>query len=641
MASPAPDGSDTPVTLTGAGPAGLTAPFFPRSPMAAVWIGLAVLALCGLLHHFTWLGPVDVQRLQADGSSSPVTFPYVTDTPPGAELRFAFTVRKGPLSQPSVVIVPDDHFVSLSVNGAEVPLTGIRPEGLDDYLRGFHFPLGRYLEPGDNTVEARVINRGGVGGLDVRADPRDGRSVLELLAACAAFLVAVAGAMRRLRFRWSTVGIWVGLLGVRLAYLIVTPFNVREHDVGGHLEYVQFILDHGRFPRASEGYLAYHPPLYYGVAAAQWKLLSLAGVARDAILRSLQAQSLAYELGFVVLSIGTAKLWLDRIPDDAFGRRLSSRGALTALLAVLLLVWPSTVIHSVRLGNDDLTYLLFAAGLYFASRWWLGSRDRDLYLAGLFAALGMLTKTNGVLLFAVLGVLFVVRLGFVDGERRAMTYVRRAWPVAAFFVVSTGLNLGGAIVETVSGRRPSLLVGNAAGITEKLDVGNRAENYLWFDLRTFVTQAFTSPGDDAKGRQFFWNYTFKTGLFGEFTYAHPVLWNLAVVLSVAFLLLLVLVAVGLCLASAKEWVGELPLLVVAALLTAGLAYLRMSMPKACSNDFRYIVPVIAPFVYLVVKAVIVFRRRGWTRLARTTCALGWGFALLSATFFVVLAAVEY
>jgi hypothetical protein len=609
--------------------------------LAAVWLGLGVLVVCGVLHHFTWLGPVDVRLRNADGSSSPVTFPYVADTRADAVLEFDFTIRKGPLTQPSVLILPDDHFLSLSVNGMEVPLTGISPEGLDDYRRGFRFPIGRYLEPGDNAVGARVLNRSGVGGLDVRADPHDGRNLLELLTAGAAVLTVVGGALRRLRFRWSTVGIWVSLLAVRLGYLTVTRFNVREHDVGGHLEYIEYIVKRGWLPRASEGYLTYHPPLYYVLAALQWKLLSLADVSRDAILRSLQAQSLAYELGFVVLSIGTAKLWLDRIPDDAFGTRLSSRAALTALLLVLLLVWPSTVIHSVRLGNDDLTYLLFAAGLYFASRWWLGSRDRDLYVAGLFAALGMVTKTNALLLFAVLGVVFVARLGIVERERRAMTYVTRAWPMAAFFVVSTGLALGGAIVDTLSGRRPSVLVGNAGGITNLLDVGNRAENYLWFDLGTFVTQAFTSPGDDAKGRQFFWNYALKTGLFGEFTFDHPALRNLAVVLSVAFLLLLVLVAIGFSLASTKEWLDELPLLAAAVLLTLGLVYLRMSMPKACSNDFRYILPVIAPFLYLVVKAVIVYRRRGWTRLARATSLVGWAFALLSATFFVVLAIAEY
>ena len=608
--------------------------------LAAVWIGLGALALCALLHHFTWLGPVDVKLRNADRSLSPVHFPYVADTPPNATLEFTFTMRKGPLTQPSVVIVPDDHFVSLSVNGKEVPLTGVSAEGLDDYVRGFHFPIGAYLRAGDNTVEARVLNRGGVGGLDVRGDPHDGRSVLELLGAVSAFLAVVAGAMRRRGFRWPAVGLWGSLLAVRLGYLTVTPFNVREHDVGGHLEYVEYIVKRGWLPRSSEGYLFYHPPLYYALAAVQWKLFALADVSRNTILRLLQAQSLLYELGFVVFSIATAKLWLDRIPDDAFGSRLTSRGGLTALLMALLLVWPSTVIHSVRLGNDDLTYLLFGAGMYLASRWWLGARDRDLWLAGLFAGLGMVTKTNGILMFAVLGVVFVVRL-FVDRERRAMTYVKRFWPVAAAFVLSTGIDLGGAIVDTLAGRRASVLVGNASAIPESLNVGNRAENYLWFDLGTFVKQAFTSAGDDAKGRQFFWNYAFKTGLFGEFTYNHPLLWNLAVVLSVAFLILLVLAVIGFCLSRAKEWLDELPLVVAAVLLTAGLAYLRISMPKACSNDFRYVLPVIAPFVYLIVKAAIVYRRRGWTRLAQATSALGWAFALLSAMFFVVLTIAEY
>jgi hypothetical protein len=72
------------------------------------------------------------------------------------------------------------------------------------------------------------------------------------------------------------------------------------------------------------------------------------------------------------------------------------------------------------------------------------------------------------------------------------------------------------------------------------------------------------------------------------------------------------------------------------ILFAGLAALRMTLPMACSNDFRYILPVLTPALYLYVRGVIVFRERGWTRLATTGALAGWSFAACSALFFAVL-----
>ena len=60
------------------------------------------------------------------------------------------------------------------------------------------------------------------------------------------------------------------------------------------------------------------------------------------------------------------------------------------------------------------------------------------------------------------------------------------------------------------------VVGNAGGNDNSVLVRNNPGNFLFFDLRTFLTQPYTDPWHDELGRQFFWNYLAKTSLFGEF-----------------------------------------------------------------------------------------------------------------------------
>jgi len=605
------------------------------------FVGLAlILAIGALLHPWTVIPIANPTLRMGEGPGTPIAFPYSAPIPAGQVTEFVFTIHAGRLTQRSIVFVPDDHFVSLSVNGRDVPLDGVDPKQRDDYRRGFRFPIGAYLRPGDNAVVARVLNRNGVGGLDVDSDPHDWRNVAEGVSAVGAFLLLLGVALRRLEVTWAITAPLLAGVALRFGYLSVTPSWLRDHDVAGHLEYIEYILNHHSLPPPYGGWSFYHPPLYYVLSAGLWKVMTLVGVrSRDAILCALQVQSMLYQLGFLAFSLRTASLWIGRLPDAAFGARLSSRTGIVALMATLLCVWPSGIIHSVRIGNDDPFYLLFAAGLYFASRWWVDGRDRDLHVAAGFGAIGMFTKSNSLLLFIVLGVLLVARFA-LDRQRRVVPYLRLAWPGAAMFVVSAGAALGRAVADMSSGKRQNLLMGNVHSLQANLVVGDQAQNFLWFDAKAFVTHAFMSPVDDAMGRQFFWNYALKTSLFGEFSFDHPRLWDLAVVISVLLLFIVALAVLGVALGSRNDWLDDLPALVTTATLVGGLAAIRMALPLSAVGDFRYIVPVLTPAIYLFARSLVSFRQRGWTWVAWTGSLAGWSFAACSALFFVIVTATQ-
>jgi hypothetical protein len=137
---------------------------FPRFPHLASLIAAIVLLLAGYLHQLTHIEIVNASLDVADGPARSISFPYSAEFPADPILEFAFVIRKGPLTQTSIVFVPDDRFMSLSINGHDVPLSAVDPKTLEDYRRGFALRIGPYLQPGDNSVVARMLNRGGLAG---------------------------------------------------------------------------------------------------------------------------------------------------------------------------------------------------------------------------------------------------------------------------------------------------------------------------------------------------------------------------------------------------------------------------------------------------------------------------------------------
>ena len=606
----------------------------------SLWPALVVLLLAALLLGSRELSPVGLTVKKNDGPQLPTHFPYLAELPQGTALEFTFVVHRGPLTARTIVFIPDDHFESLFVNGQPIPLDSVPPQQRDDYHSGFRFPLGAHLRMGDNIVVARVINSGGgKAGLDVQSDTRDWVRLVANVSAASALLILGAASMRLLGFEWPLAAIYALGVAVRLAYLRVTPFSLRTHDGEGHIEYVEYILRHHSLPGPYDGWVFYHPPLYYVLGALTWRVITSMGITSyHTILRGLQLQSMVYQLGFVAFGILTTDLWIQRLPDSTFGRRLLSRSGLRALCAALLCVWPSAIVHSARVGNDDLLDLCFGGGLYFVSLWWASGRDRDLNWAAIFGALGVVTKTNALLLFIVLAILLVVRFGS-DSPLNVRLYARRAFIPFVLFLTSAGAALGRALLDTMSGKRGNLLVGNADRLPTSLLVANGAENYLWFDTKSFVTHAFVDFAGRDSGREFFWNYTFKTSLFGQFDFPSVSLSNLAVCASFLFLLILLCFLVGIAATPRSCLWADLPATVTVLTLVVGLAALRVSKPALCSNDFRYILPILPPFLYLYVRGVSRLRDFGWSRLSIVGAICGWSFAATSLAFFAILAVI--
>jgi 4-amino-4-deoxy-L-arabinose transferase-like glycosyltransferase len=406
---------------------------------------------------------------------------------------------------------------------------------------------------------------------------------------------------------------------VRIAYLNVTPYTVRSHDVGehsGHAQYIEYIAHNLSLPARDLSDQTYHPPLYYIVSAVFYDIFSAFKLQSDAIYKNLQFLSILYSMGFLIAAILLLKKYISNKP-------------ILIVSTLVLSFWPSLIIHSVRIGNDPLFYLFFSLALLFLFDWFDTGDAGRLLLFGAFTTFSILTKANGIMLIALFGILALI---LFFREKNKIAFIVKLVPVIVVFAFALAYTFLFPLMEMGGGHKDVSLISRSAGLPEGLFVGNEPKNYLYIDLKTFTQEPFTSPWDDQFGRQFYWNYYFKTALFGEFSFSGAIVRNSAMIVSVLFLGILVYMLVFAFSLRKGENKNILPLFISILVLQAIAIVFRIYIPCSCSTDFRYMVPIIIPFIVFFGKGIDFFREKKLYVFEYAGYAIGIGFALFSAIF---------
>jgi hypothetical protein len=323
---------------------------------------------------------------------------------------------------------------------------------------------------------------------------------------------------------------------------------------------------------------------------------------------------------------------------------------LQILACLLLAVWPSEVMASARLGNDEMTYFLFSISLYCLYSWSIAyKRFRLLLLSIFFASLTTLVKLTGLLLFPLILLTFVYKT--INSYQKY--YTKRNLLASVVFAMVLAISLVYPIVRSIHETGSPRIIGNSAIFdTERISIyglKNNPENYLFFDLKSFVSSPFLSMSEDYTGRQYFWNYLLKSSLFGQFslksTSYHvnlffsseikrsielilramnepPVLAFMTSFVNLVFLLMLLFALFGSLKEQRKEKGGTFCLFFNLIISIAALMYVRYTYPYSSSNDFRYILPAVISFIYFYVEAIEILRLQKYRRLV----ILGYGLA---------------
>jgi 4-amino-4-deoxy-L-arabinose transferase-like glycosyltransferase len=439
-------------------------------------------------------------------------------------------------------------------------------------------------------------------------------------------IVAVAALLRRLRFDAGTILVVLGGVWLYLGYLGYTAYTERNYDAGAQLEYIEFIVKNHRLPKADGCFVCHHPPLYYVLGAFAYAIFQRVRLIPPA--DGLQLYSLVLCIGFIVFGA-------------LLSRELAKDRREVQLATALVVFWPYGVHNSVRVHNDSLVSTLLVASLWLTVRFARRDRPRDLYLAGFVGALAILTKTSAIVIVVVLALLLAHRLFRAPDKLRTLG---RGLLVGGMLAAALFLNAvrKDAPLEREPAPRGALcekLLGSACHIGEHQFVGNKAKNYLWFDLKSFVEEPYFIAERDVAGRQYFWNDLLKSSLFGthntvpdrETSYEL----NKYMAMGMNWLLLGMTGYLGAGLvAMRKEERRRFALIGLFVVLSiVFLAGFKILVPAPHHNDFRHVFPVVVPMAIVYAASVARFRRSS-ALLSGLGLALAGAFVALSIAYFV-------
>lgn len=539
----------------------------------------AVLLLYG--GSFTGLRLVEGTYRFGDKPAEELHLPLRTESVAGQEkLTVDLTAEAGRVHAGLYRVEFDDCLEEVLVNGKAMTGSALPSCNLDS---GVDLPLGRHLRTGLNHIVVRIKDTGGQARFSLsvsRTDPlRLAVTAGILLLLTAGFLCLVRGSrfFRATRDAWT---FWMGGTLLRIAYVLSTSYMQRAHDAEAHVDYIKYIADHFAIPPASGGWEFHQPPLYYFIAGGYMRLARLLGKTDLGALLDLQWLSLALS----AVALGAA-LWAGHM---LFAKKERS---LFIVYAAIVSVFPGFVFLSSRLSNDALFIALCFSLFAFLVRWWKEGRTADWLIICTLAGLGFITKANILPLLPVVGICLLLKPA-MSRERKTVLVAQGA----VIFLLLTGWQVSARLSEPDASR--VLAFGNQ-GMNGVLMLENTPATYLTFNPLRMVTQPFNNPWNDSAGRQFFWEFYVRSGLFGEFGFPDN-LRGLSIVLLIFGMAQLPLFAVGLW-RSLRRWRPHLPwLLTFLFLLCATIAY-RFLHPCACNQDYRFVPLLIVPLAYFIAR----------------------------------------
>jgi len=575
---------------------------------------------------------------------------FEESSPHNRELSFACVGDYHLWSQNWVHIIPDDRLEYMKVNGKEISLSGIPISKLSDWEEGFHFNLSQHLKFGKNGIKIKVADQRGLAGLRIIGSFKDPKRNLLVLMLLFPFFLLFFLVFRLFRFNKALSSILLLGLLVRLGYLAVTPYFMRSHDVLAHIDYIEFIANNLSLPRSNQGWVFYHPPLYYVLSAVIYQLANLGSIfPQFYIYTAIQFFSLLISFAFTIISVlifqqlveqvalisdeKTNSLLYNNQSQKIMAERPLNKETLVFMISVMFIFWPSNIIHSVRIGNDCLLYLFYSLGLLFLIRWNQTESNRNFYLSVLFGLLALITKLNGIIVIALISVVLLYRL---FNSKNKFPYVKKAIIAGILCLVGLGINYRSEIAETFKGNYRYAVVRNAPYLNPALSVKNSISNYIYFDLKMFIIKPFTNCWIDEFGRQFYWHFLLKSCLFGEFGFSGKFSYILGVIISLLTLVLLIYIMVGMVIGGKSQLRNHAIIILNFIGLLAASIFVRISVPVSSSGDFRYIMPALVSLCFFAGLALVQYRRRRFVVLEYLGYGLTGLFVLSNILFFADL-----
>jgi hypothetical protein len=602
-----------------------------------------------------------------NGIKREINLPYKSISEDDKDFIFTTHIENKILNPKWIKIIPDDGVVEMKVNGQIVSLDIENKDLLWNWDIGFDYPIGQFLTKKSNTIEMKIKNRGGEYGLKIKPSYKDVNYVLTVLFFYIFAALLIFEILNLFKINKKINIILVAAILVRIFYFSVTDWDVRGHDADAHVDYIEYIVKHNSLPKSNEGWEFHQPPVYYVSAALVYKAANLVGIQSKIIVyKVLQFFSLIIDfgimiVGFLIFNFIFKNLSLPGKPQNLYEDRrflLSKKTNcatfryrpspfnelkdseklkenLILISFSLFALWPSHVVHSVRISNDNFLYLFYFLSFMFFLFWLETPKKHYLVLLLVSTFLAIFSKKSGIVIIPV----FYLGIGFkffLDENRfkNKNFYIKNLIVITIALTIIFGIVFHEPIYNNLTGKKENLMVGTTNnGLNPALFVDNFAQNYLYFDIENFLTKPFTHPFDNNYGRQYFLNYLFKTSLFGEFQYDSNYVKNIGIIVSFLFVFMLIYTIIAFCLFDKKLIMSIMILIFNAVFQFLSLLVYRMMVPAACNNDFRFIFPIIISTSVFYALSIYEFKKRDYKRMYYIGYILSISMVVSSLLFF--------
>ena len=461
----------------------------------------------------------------------------------------------------------------------------------------------------------------------------------------------------------------IGML-MELNYMLITPYNYRQHDVfsyniAGHEGYALTIFKTGKMPTKVDDlghldYQFYHPPFnafmqslmmhisipfmklynfitgsnYYDVnqmqnftlegfeKACQYLDISENNPANNAY-ASVELWNEAYSyVRPVHLLYQTSEILSTFYINIALYfaikivYKLSVKDIYKAVAALFVALFPALFILAGQENNDPLCIMNCFIVIYFTVCWWENHSYFNAVMIGLFGGLAMFAKLSGALIVvpAIVAFAYTLIQCIIKKEKWAYIIIQGAIiglimaPLGLWFHIYAKIRFDQPFGFVFSNLNPKLYVGEYSFYARFLNIFNFADMFTNIWGNTFVN--YNLP-----------NFLIKSALYGEysFLFSDP-LAIISLVLNYLFVYVSLVLMVIYFIYSKKEHL-EVKIIGGVLIVSQLLAqlYFNIKMPYGCTMDFRYIVPIILGFMILNTLAFDKFNKeKGWIKYYSTT-----------------------
>lgn len=375
----------------------------------------------------------------------------------------------------------------------------------------------------------------------------------------------------------AELGMFLLFAATSLFYIHLSDNYTYTNDLEWHIARMRYFAQHPLDTYGYQGYQAHHPPLYYYFGAV-------------IVLLSEQFSFIPLMLGLRFLS------WVSYLGFAIAGMLLVKqsdlRGVSHYAALALILLWPAAYHMAPKIGPEPLYYALYAMGFYKLTLWHRNGNNTDLRWAVVFAALALMTRTNAVIMFAIIGVVVLSAV-----IRRKLVFTRKEWlptlGVAVLVLAAIAINAGTMIAGKAT-------LDNHLGLLSYSPDIFSWQHYLSVRFHyalVYPVSLATAPS--------FWDYLLRTSIFGEYGWPNPGLAALCYTLLVSMLLLTIL---AWCIAPKDARGGVLPHVANIALSIIFLMVFTAATNNYSSSDARYIYPVILSVAVLFARGLMICAR---------------------------------